>query len=119
MLKVATSIELNEIRSFTPCQHNLAIAEDLKSAPRVVDEVFDTQTSNIKYILSNTLDNKTIKDLADKAHMPEDTAKLMYNEVAQKSLELGIQELRKAKFSMDYNEVDVSNKNTNDNSPSP
>jgi len=98
-------VKLENIKSFTPFQHELQVSEPLESVKAPPNDKFETQVSNIRFIMSNTLDNSELKRISDKAMIPDETSKVMYNEIAQKQLEKAMYEMRGKKFSKDYDEV--------------
>lgn len=98
-------VRLENLKSFTPCHHELTMSEELKEAKNLPDEIFEVQASNIHHILSNSLDHTQVRELNKLAYIPEQILENVYDTIAQKELEKGLQNLKGTKFNIEYDDV--------------
>lgn len=98
-------IRLEHLKSFTPCQYEVKPHEKLLEVKGLPDEIFDVQAANIQHILSNALDFEKVRDLSTLPFIPEQTLTSVYETIAQKEVEKGMQNLKGTKFNIDYDDV--------------
>lgn len=97
--------QASDLKKFTPLQHILQMAEPLEKVNFQPSERLDVQASNIKNILTNALDVNDYRKLQTLANIPEESMRLMYNDMAQTQLERKMQEMRGRKFEIDYDDA--------------